>query len=1084
MVSVSTLLGSADRQKLIYLFIIEGIATMWRSGFYADDDVPDITGSGGGSWVGTSYGARTVKPGLALSDPIFEAGINPSAGMILDDDITVKLTDDESDYLAALFKGQWEADELTRLGERIPPGEDPADVTKNGWDQLSAVTIRDRHIGNEYIGSAGERRELYITPDTGDGQPPGLDHPILGDQADGELPEVMVAASPHNFAGRRCAIYRLVFDEEAGTWDTWQNHYDGGAMIWYGTLTDRAIYRGSGQWELTCAGPASWLRKRLGLHMSTKEWLVSPDLLLSQDQGTDETWVGAFFQRHGYGDVDKPDHVLDYNFNFHTDNRLSTTNTLSAMATRLFDVLRTACTGAGVGGVGVGTNDTTAGKYYNDEQAGYDSTCDTDDGREISIKIVDSRDDDDLLGFDGQFAGVCRIVLHEKVWAALGWDVNAKPAIATFIGMVQGFFAFEDPLNIAGGPVEPPGPGYFVGHFSTTGANAPFASADNDGIWRTWKGSFFENVLILDKGGEQFVSVGYGKVYIEGQKGRPAANGITVNGTAVDSTAVFAFQGRVLVPGSEDVVDHIEVAKVSWVTEADGSVRQDANDRTVLYIERWLDPRRFGWNARRFYVGETKITAWKIYAGQLTMRQILVLPWTNDSVPGRNWRAATRILTSSGTSTAWTPGDDPTPPTEGDNAPTSGDFWGSDLEFQDYGLNIEPDRVDFGAWEREASTVLEKQSNLNRFSWASATPVLSQDVLQSLHQTRGWCMRWTKGTTGPQFSVFSPFTWITPEDVDVTLTESDIHGKPGDPLSWTIDQDLRWEAPIDWFEITAGVDPILDDSSFTGRQKSYDKWARGRAGNVERIMSAKGLVDPTLFWRDSDWDDARWFVDWVSLHCKSIAPWYAERHFTVTTKRLAGAKANNLYPGAIVSITDQRILAPDGTYGVTSHVGYVTRCSHFLGGQAEATILLQARDTSAFRFWAAIAVVEGFNTSAKTLTLSSDMADHGGDQADATGFEEPPWSTDAGDEKLRVIQSEDGETFPSADDVTLTGASVSGNVLTYTSLDGGTLRPDTFKYLLFQSATDHTATHWPVLRLAITTDETGDYSGNQGFELL
>lgn len=1100
MAAVTDLLDRKLGPPLAYLFVVEGIPTMWCQGYYASHETT-LYGSGVSSWIGTAYGARTVKPGLTLPDPIYEESISPTAGGILDNFIEVTLQDDETNYLASLLKSQWDASELTRLGERLAPSDDPAPATLKGWDQLTNVTVRDRHIGNEYIDGDGNRRSLYITPDTGSGKPPGLDHPVLSDQGDGQLPAVYVSTQPHNFVGRLCAIYEIAYDEDLGVWANWQNQYDGGALIWLGRLTDKIRYQGGKKWKVQCHGSASWLRKRLWSHMSTREWTALPTLNLSQEQGSDETWCGVFFHRRGWGNYSgQSGEFLNYNWNWHADNRFGSSDSLRAISIRIYDVLRTAASGASSDygaaetvGVDSGTNDTTNGAYFENENAGlgYLANGDPDEGSWYSIQIPDSSNETDLNGLSGNFSGHMLIVLHAKVWEALGWDLSIG------LGGGQGAFShgFEEikkPINMPEG-VQYPGPGYWIGYFSTPENSDVIADLyDNNGATQTWIAPWKDNVVVLDPAGKQWVQIGLDKIYIEGQNVRPPDLDQSTNSTTHNAMGWFLFSGPVKSPYTDEAIEHWEVARCSWAVDSDGSIRQDANGNTVIWIIEWEDPRVFGFPHRRFEVEGKKLEAWRVLAGSLKMRQIVAIPGYRPGTPDDNYRALTAILAASGTagtstSNGWTGVN--SPPSVGDNDGGVGTIWGSDLEFADGGLGIEPDRVDHQAFLDVAGDYLgDAAARLNRFRWSTIEPVLSQDIIEAICRTRGWCMRLKWSAKGPQFSIFSPFLWSTDDDVEVALTESDIHGSAGDPLSWTIEQESRWESPVDRFSIEAGFDPVTESPSIKVSEYSWDTWRRGREGLNELDIVGRGLVDPRKF-RLDEWTGANWISEFRVLHAMTIGPWRAERHFVVRTKRMRGATARKLKPGACVALTDQRVLAPGGTYGVTSHVGHVLTERRHLGGWVDAEILMQARDAQAVRYWSAIGVVDGFDTAAKTLTLLDDFAEHNvPGRVDADGFDEQGWNTQlGGTAKLKVIQSWDGgETWDSGDDVTFTGATVSGNVITYQSLDSGTLYPDTFKHLLFQDADQHAADAWPVLRYSIITNEQGKYGGSstQGHELF
>ncbi len=1092
-------LDAVDSRRIAYLFVIEGLADCWVWGFHADITA-SLLGSGGGSWIGTAYGARRVRAGLDLPDRLFTEETSPTDGMLRESGAEYALLDDETDYLAALFKTEWDGSELTRLGERLPPSKTPVDATMKKWDGIGTVSTRDAHIGNEYIDSNGLRRALYVTPSN---PPPGLDHPVAGSVQSAQLPPVYVSSSPHNWAGREFALYRLVYDDEAGAWPSWKAHYDSGrSLIWYGRLTGRARYAGSRRFVLKLSGASSHLDKLLGLHMVTPRLPINVGITLSTDPGNDQTQLCILPYRRGYGTANSPEW---YTYNFDSANAFDASETTSSIAERIQAALQTALTNTSttVGGTTVNSaTNSTVGMdgNYEDAVVGIEDVgpnqseahFDPHDGRSAWITIGDN-----TVGTDGAYAGVILIGAHIRVWASLGWDPIGQAGAGDLspdnqiVAFLKGFTPWDKPRGHGPDVVEPPAAGYYWLILRTEQEDAQvWQDVDNDGNQVFFKAA--EPVsLALYPEAKQRVTFAQSFLYFEGQRARPFADSVTINGTQVDSAGWFLFEGKLRHPDGDDVVDYQQVGYCSWVPETDGTVRQNANGQPELYVEYWEDPRHFGLKWRRLGDPDPllrvngvdqKILVWVSHGGTITARRLIVLSGHRPGTPEFAWRVAPRMMVSSGTSGAWSwSGGNEVKPSVGSNDPAGdNDYWSSDLEIQDLGLNKQGEWVDFTSFAEQAGIGVEDNSPLNRYRLSTLRPVRAMDALQSIMQQRAWSMSWKQATNGPQFGVFSPFEWISPESIDVTLTESDIAGRAGDAKSWTIDEEIGWEAPIDVFKTLAGFDPVEDGTTFSVEQKSWDPWGRGRRGNVKHSFEAPGLVDPRRF-TNAGWAD--WIGAWRTLHTRSRAEWQSETHMVVRTRRLAGSGANLLYPGATVSLTDQRVLAPDGTYGVTSHVGRVLSASHYTNGEAEATILLQARQTSAFRYWSAVAEVTGYDTAAETLTLSQNTASHTIDnQVDADGFAEPSWSSQAGTAKFRIIQGEDGDTWATGEDVTGDVVSVAGNVLTYTNLTG-TLRPDTKKWIVLQSATDHATTDWPYTVYAVTTDVTGDFSGNQAKEL-
>ena len=1096
---VSALHDQRDGVPLAYLFVVEGFATAWVEGWYADDQIGYLVGGGGGSWIGTAYGARTIKPGLTLRDPIFQESIDPATGILRDNTVVVTLQDDESDYLATLFRSQWDMTELTEIGTRLKPTDDPAPefTTKHGAPGIVDVPQWDRHCGVEYIGPAGERRHLYITPGSlGGGKPPGFDHQA---RVESERPAVFLSENPYQFAGRRCAIYRLVWDPVTQSWPSWSAQYSGGSLIWIGTLLDRVEYRGDGAYRLKCAGSASWQRKRLGLHMNTDELRPQPNADLSQENGNDETWVGVAISRRG---VNGPSDEEYYIGNLHTDNRLDPTDS-TTWAQQIYDLVVTTVTDADTGNVLASTNSGTENAYSTDGNAFTDANT-------FQWISVQTNEDPDV---DVSHKAEVRLWMHAKVWAAMGWNVLEDPRLSDRPAPCVWFKQVDElMLNKSTDKGTKKSEGYWAGYFTSEpldnkaeiafNANPGQSNNGNPVIWYSGgNGQQGQQQLVwLSKDAGQTIRLGYGQVFLDGQLARPPADGVTIGGTAVNAQAWFAFLGKLRVTGTapskdpedasfDETVDHVEVGRCSFVVDANGQLGADAEGRTTIYLEAWEDKRLFGFEGETFRVHapgspahNKKVDPWVLASGELRARQVVMLPGylASEDGLGAASHALSRLLLSSGTAGSWPDVD--TPPSAGDNQPAGASVWRGDAEYQDFGLNIEPDRVDFDAFEGvEGSGGLDKASPINKIGWTFTVPTQSQDLIEAAMRNRGWCMRLTHGSTGPQFGVFAPFEWLAESDVSVALTESDLHGEAGEPKSWVLDQDLRWEAPIDNFSITAGINPVDGNSSFGLQAESRDAWRPGRAGNSARRWTGLGLPRPIGLPSNHNWIGA-----WTRLHGTAIGQWYAERHFTVRGMWAAGSKARKLYPGVVVSVTDQRVLAPSGAYGVTGHAGYVLEAAHYKGAQVRARILLQARALSAFRYWAPIGEVTGYDEATPSITLSENVADHdlGSPHVDAYGFTETGWLTAVGGTAyIRILQSRDeGKTYASADDVTADIVSVAGNVVTLSSVSG-TLQPDTHKYAVLDDATAHASTDWPLTRYSITTDPAGEYSGNQGYQL-
>jgi hypothetical protein len=139
-------LAARTYQEIAWLFVIEG----WDVAF---TNRPDLVGSGGGSWIGTAHGARTVALGLEPPEAV-KLGIGiVESGLPVDDGLTVTIVDRDG-HLISFMKD--EPGDV--VAERLGPLDDPAPATLLG-PQGETVAVWGRHVNGEAIGAAGERRQ-------------------------------------------------------------------------------------------------------------------------------------------------------------------------------------------------------------------------------------------------------------------------------------------------------------------------------------------------------------------------------------------------------------------------------------------------------------------------------------------------------------------------------------------------------------------------------------------------------------------------------------------------------------------------------------------------------------------------------------------------------------------------------------------------------------------------------------------------------------------------------------------------------------------------------------------------------------
>ena len=1075
--------------RFAYLYVIEGLEFIWTN------EVSITTAAGGASaFMGADLQGRTIKGGLKVPASLtIETDLR--TGLLRDTTATFSLQEDYTDYLATLFRSEFDTGDLEQMGERLDPSEDLAPATKIKADAVATVTIRDRHIGVEMIGPLGERRYRYITPSDA---PPGLDHPFIvaGGGPNTYLSPIFVGAEPYAWAGRRCALYRVVYDPDSADYQTWQDQFDGGSLIWVGQLKDRGRIVGSSHIEVECWGPASWTRKLLNTARDPTPLAVSP---LLETQAGERGLAIIFSATNPWAPGSGGIVTRRYDASIFDDGNdfASGDDDFAAIRDHIATVMEDTRNSTG-------DNSTGGNGAYEPNLASFD-------GHNVSISYEES-----TLHF---LSGYVEIVMHERYWSRLGWDVYAQPLIEVSSNKYARFSPFDFSAEILGhgDPLTPRGgagatldtDGYFIGRFGTATPDTshpdwggPFA--DNEGFARIWNALYSGGVVSLQPGGLQDISMGLDSLYIETQRAvRPSASeGSTPpevpdgSGDTVDSMGWWMFTGQIA-RGADafsdaDFRDYVQIARCSWKDDG-GKVKANASDTvTRIRVEKLEDPRAFGNVNKR--MGAAWVSSETV---PISAQPIAVFGGyyaAGGDYPDEAHRVVTRILLSSGTVGAWT---SPLflPPTPGDNQPSAGDlgsdgFWGGDLEIADLGLNIPIVAVDYPSFRAEAVRLPSGAfAGLARCKYAYAGPVQSEEVLKSIMGGRGWALSWKKASssiTHPQWGCFTPFLSLSPEDVDIALTESDKAGRTDDNSSWVDDQELRHEAPIDEFRIAARWDVASEGTRLEQAGRSRDREARGRGGNVLYEMVDHGLSDPSLWWvTDPYW---RWELDWRERFLQQAGEWYGQRNF-VLTSTVSRVQGQYCYPGTVISKTDPRPMKPDGGgYGLVAHLGRIFSTQlHLRGDLAGSTTYKavmqqeQAGDSDRGRLWGPSGRIHAIDIANELIYLtgpwSGDWLSAGAD--DVVGFDEPSYSTVGGVAKGFIMQSEDGgETWPSAYTVTFDFSTVDTGAKTITMTSRvGTIYRDMDKLVFFSDYDAQTAGVWVNSLFIVHTEGRTDEFG-------
>jgi hypothetical protein len=1062
-------LHTDDYQEIIHLLVVEG----WPYAYCdARMSLRDLI-------VGSSYlpDGVEVKDGLIPPQSIpFE--VNPETGMLEERDIDFRIVDYDG-TAAALFKSPADS-ELTQLGERIHPstsGATLATIMKAGA-QGGTVDVRGKHIGIEFIDSSGNRRARWVAPSD---KPAGFDHPVLdlgnGDTETVDIEPVFISDDPVQNEGRYWALYTLVVDHYDGTLPSFADQYAGGSMLCYGRLLGDAEVDGN-TWRLTSHGPASWYRKLLNAHRPDNYRSPLAVTSLSTEQGRDETGICVFLMDiaatpPNVDGMGQPNHAPFHAF----DSQIWALN-LSGL-TDPFEIASRVATAISqtLAGTSTTTPDSFDGGSFGDRD-GFDAWL-SEDGSSVAIKVANQSYHANLA-----YYGLMNLIIHEKAWAAMGWDPRQSTLDTLDPRYVSVKKVPQTGIQLSGfdDPIIPPGPGYWMFQFKTwppgyTLEDFPDKDSDNNGALRVYKHAFPNGTVFLSESGGIELKVGLDHWYIEGQRCiGPTA--FTVGGRSADSVGWFLFEGEIQRGDEDKPHPYAQVALCDWNNDA-GSIGLDSgNTYRTIRVRRWEDPRLFG-------LPFEKMTAPWIAPvagdGAIRIRPMGVIGGYSPKSFDQSARVIPRMLIASGTSGAWT--GEINPPTEGDNAPASIDYHSSDIEIQDLGCNINGVCLDTDSFLEEGAAI-GWTDPLMKTKLGYVGGVQAETVLRGELSKCGWCLSWRKTASDkvPRFGVFTLFDHLGAADVEISLTTDDKAGDIEDPSSWMPRQRTRFEGPKDVFRVSCRWDPMKAGTRYEMSRPAKDWKRRGRPGNVPYEITSHGLADMSL-WRAGEgmhWEET--FRERFQGQC---ARWYAQGNFVIE-ETLAHNQGQYCGIGTVVRIvSDERPANPQGGYGLENFVGRVIAWEPVLTGSERGRfrvrILLQEKPLDASVFWDGSFYVDGFESSSSTIDCGNDKAGdwlgHGLDLSDVRVCEEPDWSSAGGTAKIEIWQSEDGgETWDAGDKVTADVVSVDlvNHRISLTNIVGTIYRAmDKVGWL--QNADAHSSTAWPVSTYSIVTESDGDY---------
>lgn len=1123
MATVATL-RARESATLAYALFIEGIPYVWVT----DHPNEALLGSGNATWIGeyeeTSVwevqGERTVLPGLKVGQ--LERGrLNFKTGQL--ESTAAEFTIHDFDgVLPGLFAVEGKT--KVPLGERVPPGVTDLDATLIVVDATTPIDPADHYIGIERIGPGRERRFFYPFPWQGI----GLHHQHHANAQQDELepsdngpPVVPVSTEPIIWEGRQVALYRLYRDTDSTSadwqsWPLWDDQHDGGGLVWWGVVRDAGEVDASGTWKISCYGPESLLRRKLGTF--DHGWMNVADATVALS--TEERGIAVCYRWYSWGSAAAGgadgEGAGDLGFTgVHTYNTAGFGEAITAPgllpATGTKDDYVTAIAGA-LSDVGDGTEVGSFGGNVGPDGIDYLFDEDFEEGIVAVANLqcraamdadanitISRRDQSDVDVFAGPV--VLCLCLHEKVWRLLGYEPALQDGGATtnlgeetmayrFVDVGNAAFVLDNLANDA--VAITPGPGYWTGWFTSAridregdidGSGSVY-DLDNNGFSRTYKPLHQGTVAVLSKDGDQDFIVNAQFPYVEGD---PTVQLATTGATR---GRYFAFRGKRIV-GDVDVgaqlfdengnpVDELEtedeaqIAQVDWDDNSVyGSVDTTANALPTFTIARWCRPRRFG-------VDRDKLDGeWSSLAGdnEFTIQCRPLNTWAYreraEGVPDPQLERAHsvfgQILLSTGTANpdGWTSDEYEF----GLNAPPTAlneYVWISDVQTSELGLGIPYQLVQdppdiYAAFGEVAG---DPHSPINCIRYAYSGPVQSYDVIDSIVRTRGLALT----LRGGRYSLV-PLGLFDPSDADAAITEDDLFGG-WSPGGIRPTQKIRASGAIDGTELEFCYSPAEEATIRTKKLSAYDHGARYRRGDQIETLRDDGL-------RPDDWVKGQpWQSIFRDLWAFRRSEFLAKRHFTVRLK-INRRVGQDLWPGSMVTLSHRDVVMPDGTRGCTNALAIVLSVTCNLPEHShDVELLVYAGQSEGLRLFAPIARIDKpFAGGTTTVPIVQDHFGHG-EGSDARRFMEPAWSNIGGNLRVGILYYDRTRWIFNDLGGTVEVTADSDTSVTL-SANPGTFHAYTDKYLLALPWANQVDGEWPreLLLPVVLSDRSFDDGG-------
>ena len=1034
-----------------YVLFIEGLPIARTS-----DTTGALWGSGLDSWIYLSEvaiggreisGTRSVLPGLIVPESVsFEIDIK--TGALQPAGATFQILDTDG-TLADLFATEEQTAYV--LDQRVAPGTANLGASVNIVGGLT-TNPRGQWIGIEKIGPAGERRQWPALPF----DLVGLDHPVhAGADPPNGLPPVTVSPSPIEFAGRMVTLYRIYKDpelplEEGASYYTWDEAHAAGDLVWWGLMRDAGRVSGSRVWSIDCHGPDAMTRKTLGTRNTVTKTRIAAALTLDATESS----VAIEFRCRGVAGAS-----VETYFNSSIFDHAITATDRAGLATEINGWIESALTGASFNVAGSGGDFET----WLDAEG----VANPDAGVTIDGKFFVRRESKDLN--DDLTYGVMWITMHSRAWRVLGFEPETQHRDGpTFPGTTDvAFSRLTTGADYLGEAV--PGSGYWRATFTTIErgyAHEDIDAYDNDGAPREWWPYHTSEVFVLDQHGRQALRLldeEPTSLYLEGQLTAGFSQFSEINATQTDRARWVMMSGdRVTVEDDAETADKVEVsdaikvkqiACVSWVQgSAYGTVSEGVGFEPLLYVEHYLDPRGFGIDNEELRADWSGKTSGK---GAITLTPLNAYHYFLDDSYEHAPTLLAQIMLSTGASVGYngTATDDGGSVTAGPNTHTSAPAFAGDYELADLGLAIPYQIVQHPDDMRVVFDTLPGGGfgDLCRLRLAYAGPFKADDVIDSIMRPRLLC--WS--LAGKQFGIFRMGP-VSPEDADISITESDLHGVVGDPASVIPVQSLRATGQLDGIALSYRWDPSANKTAIAVDLPALDAGANRRTGELVEKITDHGLC-PTEWFDDSEWVTG--VTDWRPLMRQlwqhEAATFLAKRHYSVTLN-LSRPKGQDAMPGSAIALTNQWLVSPTGTYGVTAATGRIISATHMLReGRTEIRAIVFATPT--VRHYAPFVRVRRW--AAQSVEYYPDTLGHGvAAYLDGIGFGQPTWSTGTGDFQASLVERI-GDTWTVVDGDTV--ASVDTATRTITLDNGFSLKLRDRDYYLMLSDQTAQAGAWP-----------------------